>query len=283
MIVISSKKCVNYFREGHPESPARILNTHELLRGKYDFIEPSDARIDDILQVHSPAHIRSIQYGTFYDADTPSFLNGLENASLSAGAAINAVDLSWANQTNTFSLMRPPGHHAGKERVMGFCYFNNAAIATIHALNLGGVEKVAILDIDNHHGNGTQEIIMGNPSIFHVDLHKHPEWPGTGEESQKNCINFPLPHSTTPARYMQTLKTALTKIKDFNPNLLIVSAGFDTYKNDPVGKLGLDFEDYKEIATEIRDLGKPVCSILEGGYNAEALPLCILNYLQGLE
>lgn len=281
MIIIHSPKSSEYHKPGHPESPERIKNTRKVLLGKYEFLEPQLATREDVLRAHSPVHIANIQAGNFYDKDTPNLANMAHYAFLSAGAAIEAVKL--ATQTPTFSFMRPPGHHACREKVMGFCYLNNAAIAGLYSLTIPGITKTAMLDIDNHHGNGTQEIVRGRKDILHVDLHKHPEWPGTGQTSEGNCLNYLMPHDTTPIKYLKTLDSALEKIKKFNPDMLIVSAGFDTFKEDPVGGLNLEFETYKEIGEKIKSLKLPTCSILEGGYNADALPFCILNYLQGIE
>ena len=182
--------------------------------------------------------------------------------------------------------MIPPGHHTGKNgralyaTSLGFCYFNNVAIATKTALNF--VKKVTILDIDCHHGNGTQEIFFGDKNVQYVSLHLDGIYPGTGQMTEKNCINFPLPFGIDEESYFENFNFALKEIKKFNPDLIAVSAGFDTHKNDPVtmGGLGLDEKSYRKIGELITSLKKPIFAVLEGGYGKE-FPESIHEFLIG--
>jgi acetoin utilization deacetylase AcuC-like enzyme len=284
MLIYHSPECNDYEQKGHPESPLRVLKTAELLKTRgFEFVCSERANEENVLIAHTQKHLENLKSGKFEDQDSPNYSKIYDLALLAAGSAITAMQNSILDRENTFSLMRPPGHHACRENVMGFCYLNNVAIAAKFALNLENVKKVAILDIDYHHGNGTQEIIYGNPKILHIDLHAHPDWPGTGLESKANCINFPLAKTITEVQYLQKLNEGLRLIEQFKPNLMIVSAGFDTYKKDPVGGLGLGISSYKKIGNLIGNLDLPVCSVLEGGYNIEALPECVLNYILGIK
>jgi acetoin utilization deacetylase AcuC-like enzyme len=284
MLIYHSPECNDYEQKGHPESPLRTLKTAELLKTNgLEFRIPERATEEDILRAHTQKHLESLKSRNFKDPDSPCYSKIYDLALLAAGSAITAMQNSILDKENTFSLMRPPGHHACRENVMGFCYLNNTAIATLHTLQLSGIEKVAVLDIDNHHGNGTQDILLGNNKTYFVDIHRHPDYPGTGEFSTGNCQNFPLPKNTTEKLYLETLSKGLEIIQKWKPDAMIVSAGFDTYKKDPVGGLGLDFSSYKKIGNLIGNLGLPICSILEGGYNVEALPECVLNYIWGIK
>ncbi|MBU0530060.1 MAG: histone deacetylase [Candidatus Aenigmatarchaeota archaeon] len=273
MKIIFSKDCMKYEQPGHPESPERVRSTYEFLKDKFEFVKPRPAQEADILLAHTPVLLEKVKSGSFSDPDTPNLPGMYEHAKLAAGAAIQAAELE------SFSLMRPPGHHATREFLGGFCYFNNIAIAVSHMLK--EVDKVAILDFDYHHGNGTQDIFMGNKKVLYISLHAMFSYPGTGLMSEKNCHNYLIPPGSGEQKYMQFFKKALEDIKQFNPNLLAVSAGFDTYKDDPLSSLKLEKETYEKIGKLIADMKKPTFSVLEGGY-AKELPECIYNFLNGL-
>lgn len=202
-----------------------------------------------------------------------------EYALLSCGAAIKAQELV-LNKEFAFSLMRPPGHHAARDSAGGFCYFNNIAVAVSKALDT--VKKVAIIDIDCHHGNGTQDIFLGEERVLYISLHQSPLYPGTGLKSIKNCLNFPLPSGTDEEEYLNIFKEAIEEAKNFSPQLIAVSAGFDTYKNDPLTNFNLEKETYTKISNLISSLKKPAFSVLEGGYSSE-LAECVEQYLIGWE
>lgn len=184
------------------------------------------------------------------------------------------------NGEKSFSLMRPPGHHASRVRLGGFCYFNNIAIASLKAREK--VERIAIVDFDCHHGNGTEDIFLGKKDFLYLSLHQSPLYPGTGLVSRENCINYPLPPYTDPAKYLSTLDEGLKKVKHFNPDLLAISAGFDAYKHDPITNLLLEKETYREIGGMLSSLGRPMFAVLEGGYSPD-LPECIYQFLIGME
>jgi acetoin utilization deacetylase AcuC-like enzyme len=283
VIIISSEKCTEYSEKDHPESPRRIVESADLLKREgFKFVEAKPARIDDILKTHSADYVEKLKALDFQEFETPNHENIYEYALLAAGAAIQATEYAMKGEP-AFSLMRPPGHHAGN-KVMGFCYLNNAAIAGFYAQSKG-VKKVAVLDIDFHHGNGTQEILMGKEGFLHVDLHAYPAWPMSGLKSEQNCINI-LVGRNSEQNYLVKLDKGIRIIQRFAPELLIVSAGFDTYDGDPVGSLGLKVETFFDIGKKISGLCKSENiksgSILEGGYSS-ALPECISNYLKGLE
>ncbi len=287
MKVLFSEKCLEYGRTGHPESPERVYNAYELLKRKgYEFIRPEPCSEEDLLLVHSREFVERVKRGELYDADTPNYPGIYDYARLSAGSAIKCMEIALGGEA-AFSLMRPPGHHAGYNGTalgapsLGFCYFNNVAISCRRALE--HVERVAIIDIDCHHGNGTQEIFLGNPRVLFVSLHRYGFiYPGTGGESYKNCLNFPLDHDTTEAEYIKTLSSALREVEKFDPDVIAVSAGFDTHREDPLCGLGLSKESYIEVGRMISDLDRRTFAVLEGGYGRE-FPECVLNFLVGLE
>src|SRR5579859_4857702 len=233
MVILNSAHCLDYADAGHPESPERVRSAvAQLRKGVHTWIEPVPCTEEDILRVHTREMLDSVRTGSFTDADTPFFPQILEIAKLSAGAAILAAESALAGRP-ALSLMRPPGHHAKRNRVMGFCYFNNLAIAVAKVLESRNM-KVAILDFDCHHGNGTEDIFCGDKRVLFTSLHQSPYYPETGIMSGSNCFNYPLPPGTGPEKFLATLDEAIDHIHDFKPGLLSVSAGFDSYKNDPL-------------------------------------------------
>lgn len=280
MKIIYSAKCLEYGELGHPESPARVGECFIFLKDKnFKFIEPKPAFVEDLLLAHSQGLIEQVKNGKFFDPDTPSIKGIFDYALLSVGGAIKAMELALTGE-KSFSLMRPPGHHAGKNQLGGFCYFNNVAVAVIKALKK--VEKVAVLDIDCHHGNGSEDIFLDKTNVLYISLHQSPLYPGTGLKSNFNCLNFPLPAGTNERKYLKTLEIALKKISKFSPNLLAISAGFDTYQKDPITNFNLAIETYKKIGQKIAALNLPIFGVLEGGYSSD-LPQCLYNFLIGLE
>ena len=270
MKILISEKCLEYWYPGHSESPTRIHDTFELLKEKgFEFVEPKPCPERELLLVHDRKFVEEIKSGNFSYIDSPALPGIYDYARLSAGAAINAMEISLKGE-RAFSLMRPPGHHVGRNGLalgslsLGFCYFNNVAIACKKALKF--VNKVAIIDFDNHHGNGTQDIFLGHSNVLYVSLHKYPDYPGTGKISEKNCLNYPLGPGTTEKEYMETFKQALVEVEDFNPDLIAVSAGFDIHKDDLIGGLGLDYKSFGTIGKLIKQLEKPSFATLEGGY-----------------
>jgi acetoin utilization deacetylase AcuC-like enzyme len=181
----------------------------------------------------------------------------------------------------TFSLMRPPGHHATPNRAMGFCYLNSVAIAVLEALATGA-KRVAVYDFDVHHGNGTEAILLNRPGAAFFSIHQYPCYPGTGTANVgKNCFNYPVEPFTPRAEYRKVLTGALHDLKEFKPDLVAVSAGFDAYAHDPIANETLEAEDFHWLGHSLGKLGVPVFSLLEGGYS-DALPELIFAYLKGL-
>ncbi|MEM1585937.1 MAG: histone deacetylase [Candidatus Bathyarchaeia archaeon] len=287
MYILFSEKCLEYWSPGHPESPDRVYQTYKLLvERNYKFVQPEPCGEEDLLLVHSKNYVESIKSESFFDPDTPALPGIYEYARLAAGSAIKSMEIALSGDL-AFSLMRPPGHHAGVDGkalnapTLGFCYFNNIAIACKKALQR--VNKVAIIDIDCHHGNGTQEIFLGEPRVLFVSLHRFGGvYPGTGAKSIENCLNYPFIYAVGDDEYMRVLGKALEEVEKFDPDLIAVSAGFDTYKYDPVCSLGLSMEVYIRIGRAIAGLNRKTFAVLEGGYGRD-MPRCVLNFLIGLE
>ncbi len=282
MKIIYSEKAVEYNIPGHPEAPFRVKKTKEFLEKiGMKFVSPNYAKEKDILSAHTEELLNLVKSENFSDADTPAFKGVYENAMLSAGAAIDASDYAMKNEF-AFSLMRPPGHHAGRNSLGGFCYFNNIAIAVKNLISQFPNLLISILDIDVHHGNGTQDIFLGDEKVLFVSLHQVPLYPGTGHNSEKNCFNFSLPPGTDETAYLKTLDTAIEKIKSFSPKIVGISIGFDTYQGDPLANLKLKKDSYKKIAKKISEIKAGKFAVLEGGYSQD-LPELIGNFLEGID
>jgi acetoin utilization deacetylase AcuC-like enzyme len=278
MKIISTLKCTEYEFPGHPESPERIRDAYDLLkRSGFEFIEPKECSDEDILIAHSEVLLNNVKSGTFFDMDTPNLPGIFKHARLSVGAAIQAAKRAKAEKT--FSLMRPPGHHATRNSLGGFCYFNNIAVAVKKSLL--EYKNAAVLDFDVHHGNGTEDIFLKDNRLLYISLHQSPLYPRTGLKSYDNCINFPLPGGMRGEEYVKKIEQALDKIRDFGPGLLGVSCGFDTFKDDPIGGLQLDLDTFYDIGNLIKGLNIPTFCILEGGYS-DKLAECILRFLEGI-
>ena len=282
MKVVFSPKCLGYDAPGHPESSERVRRTHELLRNfkEFEFVRPEPCTRQDLLLVHAAKTIDEIKHDRFYNPETPALPDIYHYAKLSAGGALLAMELALKGE-KAFSLLRPPGHHAGKAKFEGFCYFNNVAIAVAKALKTKKVKRVAIIDVDVHHCNGTQDIFIGRKNVMVVSLHQYGPffYPGTGKHSEKNCYNFPLDGGTEESLYLQKLEVALETIENFRPGLVAVSAGFDTLDGDPIGGLKLQVGTYSKISKMIADLKRPRFAVLEGGYS-QKLPECVYAFLK---
>jgi len=261
--IVFSEKCLGY-GQLHIEGPERVRRAAEILNELgYEFLEPEPASEDDVLLAHDMDYVWAVKKSLVADGDTPAYDNIYEFAKLSAGGAILAAKIGG------FSLMRPPGHHVGTfgaalgAYTRGFCYLNNIAIAV---KKLG--EETLILDIDGHHGNGTQEIFLGDKKVVYVSLHRHPNYPGTGAVSEGNCLNFLLPPDCGNEAHTKTLDKALKMVDVERFKVVAVSAGFDTHAGD-LASLGLTEKGYREIGKRIARLGKHTFFVLEGGYNGE--------------
>jgi acetoin utilization deacetylase AcuC-like enzyme len=280
MIIFYDPHCLDYSAPGHPERPQRIERTAPLLKDRHpdwEWREPRGATEAMLLRAHSPAHIERIRKASEdFDLDTPVYPDIEKYAMKSAGAAIGAACAALSGE-RAFSLMRPPGHHATRNRAMGFCYFNNIAIAALDALE-NGAERVAIWDFDAHHGNGTEEIVARNPRIVFASIHQFPAYPGTGVNSFANIDNYPIAPSTPRRVHVEAAKHALEGLLAFKPNLLLVSAGFDAYARDPITQMTLKPEDFAMFGTWLHDITIPAAAILEGGYGDD-LPQLIDAFL----
>ena len=296
--IITDERCADYSRYGHPERPARITATVERLKNQNELpiewksgtgILPvsneqagSLSHFDQqILRAHSPEMLARLKIPKDFDADTPAYENISNHARESVAAALDALKMACAGK-NVFSLMRPPGHHATREQSMGFCYLNNIAIAVLDAVATG-MKRVAVFDFDVHHGNGTEDILLNREGVAFFSIHQFPAYPGTGEKNAgKNCFNYPVEPSAPRETYRATLARALNDLKNFQPELLAVSAGFDAYTRDPLADGTLLAEDFHWLGKELRALKIPFFSLLEGGYSRD-LPELIFAYLKGVD
>lgn len=282
--IITDERCTGYHNPGHPERPSRITSTLEKLRAQtelpIEWLTPEPAKDDAILRAHSAEYIARLRVPYDFDADTAWFPEIESIARLASGAGLLALEQARAGKT-VFSLMRPPGHHATRETPMGFCYLSNIAIATLHALQTG-TKRVAVFDFDVHHGNGTEDILRNVPGAAFYSIHEHPCYPGTGTTNVgNNCFNYPVAPFSSREDYRAALTKALSDMKNFTPELIAVSAGFDAYAEDPLANSPLLAEDYHWLGQELRGIGVPMLSLLEGGYSDD-LPELIFAYLKGI-
>jgi len=288
----------------HPESPERLRSIEKALQApefaklvrKSPPLGP--AQRDQARLIHSQAHIdrvlRSLPEGSHQYIDADTYLShGSANAALRAvGAVCDAVDQLMAGKAdNAFCAVRPPGHHAEPNRAMGFCLLNNIAIAAEYARQHHHLKRVAIVDFDVHHGNGTQAAFAHQAEVLYISSHQMPHYPGTGYPSETgvdNVVNIPLSAGTDGAEFRRKIATlALPALRQFKPELLLVSAGFDAHKDDPLADIELVEADYRWITEELTGIasefcGKRLISALEGGYNLEALASSVAAHVGAL-
>ncbi|WP_295549100.1 histone deacetylase family protein [uncultured Pseudacidovorax sp.] len=286
---------------GHPECPERLdaIEDRLLVTGVADALERHDddiplATLAQITRAHSAQHMERLEAlaqrlvadapagGPDHapvDPDTSLCRGTLLAARRAAGAAIAATDAVMAGRLqNAFCAVRPPGHHACREQAMGFCFLNNVAIAARHALDEHGISRVAVVDFDVHHGNGTEDILAGDPRILMVGIFQHPFYPFSGtDQPADNMVNVPIPAYTRGMDVREMIEAVwMPRLEAFRPELLIVSAGFDAHREDELGQLGLNENDYIWITSRIREVADRyakgrIVSMLEGGYNLDAL------------
>ncbi len=280
MTIFYEPTCLEYSKPGHPERPERIARIAPVLKDRHpdwEWRSPRTATDDELLRAHSHQHIERITNARGdFDLDTPFYPNIEMYARQSAGGAIEAARAALRGES-ALNLMRPPGHHATRNRAMGFCYFSNIAIAALDALETGA-ERVAIWDFDGHHGNGTEAIVMHNPRIRFASIHQFPAYPGTGAKSFANIDNYPVAPFTPRTELLDRAEAALDKLIAFKPNLLLISAGFDAYVRDPLLQLTLEREDFAKFGEWLRETDIPVAVVLEGGYSDD-LPELIDAFL----
>ncbi|WP_370287145.1 histone deacetylase family protein [Pseudooceanicola nanhaiensis] len=288
--LLTHPDCLNHLTpEGHPERVARLEALLPRLEGK-DLLRVRAplAADDDLLLAHPQDHLDAIKAAEpergirQLDPDTWMSPGSLQAALRAAGGAVRAVDMVLSGEAdNAFVACRPPGHHAETRAPMGFCLFGTVAIAAKHALERHGLERVAIVDFDVHHGNGTQDLVQSDGRILFVSTHQMPLYPGTGAPSETGpagtVLNIALDEGTTGEVYRRILTdTILPRLRAFRPELLILSAGFDAHANDPLAGISLETADFAFVTEELCRLAAEVCegrvvSCLEGGYDLDAL------------
>jgi acetoin utilization deacetylase AcuC-like enzyme len=277
--------------DGHPEKIDRvtvIIDNFKKLDNK-DLVWKKPSKFDrSLLEItHNSDYINFVEKSfpekglSFLDGDTIVSPGSKDATSDAVGSIIAAIDgVQNKDFKNAFCAVRPPGHHAEKNKAMGFCIYNNVAVGANYLINKYKLKKIAIIDFDVHHGNGTQDIFYDNEKVLYISTHQYPYYPGSGTNDEKgkhnNILNIPLPAGTTSEEYLNAYEFVLNKIKEFKPEFILLSAGFDAHKDDPLAQLQLESKDFYNITKRTLELSKQYCdgkvvSILEGGYDLQAL------------
>jgi acetoin utilization deacetylase AcuC-like enzyme len=292
MLLITSRRFDEHTTPpGHPERPERA-HVFDAVASKWverggRTLAPRPASREELLRVHSAEHVDAIaatrdRPGRMLDPDTFTSPESYEVALLAAGAAVQAVEHALAHGEPALALVRPPGHHAERDRAMGFCLFNNVAVAAA-AARARGIERVAVVDIDVHHGNGTQSMFYDDPSVLYASTHQFPFYPGTGAADETGTgrgegftLNVPLEAGATDADYTRAYEVIADALREFAPELLLISAGYDAHADDPLASMFVSSAGYGEvIRLLITAVRCPVALVTEGGYDLTALRECI--------
>ena len=277
--------------EGHPEKIDRVTavidNFKKLDNKNLIWKKPTNFDQDLLIKTHSLDYISQVQKSfpqngfNFLDGDTVVSPGSKDATKDAVGSILTAIEgVQNKDFKNAFCAVRPPGHHAEKEKAMGFCIYNNVAVGANYLIEKYKYNKIAIIDFDVHHGNGTQDIFYDNEKVLYISTHQYPYYPGSGSEKEKgkynNIFNIPLEAGTTAVEYLNAYEHVLNKLKEFKPEFLLFSAGFDAHIDDPLAQLRLDSEDFYTLTKRTLEISKPFCngnvvSILEGGYDLKAL------------
>ena len=277
--------------DGHPEKIDRVTaiidNFKKLNNKNLIWKKPSKFKRELLENTHNKDYISFVEKSfpekglSFLDGDTIISSGSKEATADAVGSIITAIDgVQNKEFHNAFCAVRPPGHHAERNKAMGFCIYNNVAVGAHYLLEKYKFNKVAIIDFDVHHGNGTQDIFYDNEKVLYISTHQYPYYPGTGAEKEKgkynNIFNIPLPAGTTSEEYLNAYEFVLKKIKEFKPEFILLSAGFDAHKDDPLAQFQLTSKDFYNLTKRTLNLAKLYCegkvvSILEGGYDLNAL------------
>lgn len=291
----------------HPETPQRLVWVREHLEqsglaGRLAKVEPIRAGDDAIAAIHEGSYIRSVEEAcrrgdVLIDSmDTAICADSCEVARWAAGGGIALGEAVYSGRArNGMALVRPPGHHAERSMAMGFCLFNNVAILARHLQTKPDIERILIVDWDVHHGNGTQNSFLSDPSVFYFSIHQWPYYPGTGAAGERGCgagegttLNVPAPAGWGDDEYLRTFEDVLAPAaSDFDPDFILISAGFDAHARDPLAEMRVTEEGYKGMTRIVMDLAEDCCdgrvvSLLEGGYDRQALPLAVASHLETL-
>ena len=277
--------------EGHPEKIDRVTavieNFKKIANKELIWKKPAKFNQSFLINTHSSEYIDIVNKSfpesglAFLDGDTVVSPGSKEATKDAVGSIISAIDgVQQKEFKNAFCAVRPPGHHAEKDKAMGFCIYNNVAVGANYLIKKYNYSKVAIIDFDVHHGNGTQDIFYDNEKVLYISTHQYPYYPGSGSEKEigkfNNVLNIPLEAGTTAEEYLNAYELVLKKLKEFKPEFLLFSAGFDAHIDDPLAQLRLSSEDFYQLTKRTLEISKSICngnvvSILEGGYDLKAL------------
>ena len=297
--LITHKECLNHITPpGHPEQVARLERILEALAPlELNRVNAPMAADDDLLRIHPKSHINALHDAApeagfaAIDGDTHMSPGSLQAAYRAAGGVLRAVDMVLQGDApNAFAAVRPPGHHAETQTAMGFCLFGNVALGAKHALDYHGLKRVAVVDFDVHHGNGTQDLLWDEPRALTITSQQMPLWPGTGAETDSgafdNVVNIPLPPGSNGAAMRAAYElVAFPRIKAFEPELIIISTGFDAHQDDPLAELNWSTEDFVWLTKQLCALANDLCegrlvSALEGGYDLNALAASVKAHVK---